>query len=181
MMFATLTRFPLHFALAALLLFAGCSTPPPSSSDELALKADCSSIRQTPQAPQTYYLRQNPLEMTPENIENGKQLYRREAKPVPCMNCHGVNGDGRGPIGKHLQPSPTDFTCKALMDNLPDGQLFWVIENGSGLFELEHEQSKAKIKRPGRRPRYTAMRGHKNELTEEQIWEVILYLRTFSK
>lgn len=141
----------------------------------------CPPARETPQAPQSHYLKQNPLAATPDNIERGKQLYESNATPVSCANCHGLNGDGQGPIGKHLQPPPTDFTCKALMDTLPDGQLFWVVENGSGLFEFLPDHSRETLKRPGRRPRYTAMRGHKNELTETQIWQLVLYIRNFSK
>jgi hypothetical protein len=142
---------------------------------------ECPPVRETPQAPQSYYLKPNPLAPTPDNVEKGKRLYESDTKPASCASCHGLYGDGQGPIGKHLQPPPTDFTCKALMDNLPDGQLFWIVENGSGLFELPLGHSREAIKRPGRRPRYTAMRGHKNELTEEQIWQLVLYIRTFSK
>jgi cytochrome c553 len=182
MILANSTRFRLHLTLAAMILVAGCTAPPPSgNSVDLAIAAECPPKRETPQAPQSYYFRQSPLAATPENIEKGKRLYVSDARPVSCANCHGIQGDGQGPIGKHLQPPPTPFTCKALMDTLPDGQLFWVIENGSGLFELAPGHSREAIKRPGRRPRYTAMRGHKNELTEEQIWQLVLYLRTFSK
>ncbi|WP_420812590.1 c-type cytochrome [Nitrosococcus wardiae] len=65
--------------------------------------------------------------------KKGKQLYLTDAEPVACANCHGVHGDGQGPIGKYLQPPPTNFTCAELMDALPNGQLFWVIKSGSGL------------------------------------------------
>jgi cytochrome c5 len=40
-----------------------------------------------------------------ENFEKGKKLY--EAK---CQLCHGVKGDGKGPIGDSFTPSPRDFT-----------------------------------------------------------------------
>jgi cytochrome c553 len=189
MISANSTQFRLYLTLAAMILIAGCTAAmmreepayaSSTASDGSSLGGTCPLPRETSQAPQSYYLKQNPLAATPDNIEKGKRLYVNDARPVSCANCHGLQGDGQGPTGKHLQPPPTDFTCKALMDTLPDGQLFWIIENGSGLFELAPGHSRETIKRPGRRPRYTAMRGHKNELTEEQIWQLVLYIRTFS-
>jgi len=186
----TSTRFRPYLAVAALMLIAGCTRTmmeeesAPSSfrtADDHPSIGKCPPTRETPQAPQAYYLKPNPLASTPGNLEKGKRLYESDATPISCSNCHGLYGDGQGPTGNRLQPPPTDFTCKALMDFLPDGQLFWVIENGSGLFELTPGHSRETLKRPGRRPRYTAMRGHKNELTEEQIWQLVLYIRTFSK
>lgn len=186
----TSTRFRPYWALTALMLIAGCTRT--MMEEESAHSSSgtaenhpnlwrCPPTRETPQAPQSYYLKPNPLARTPGNIEKGKRLYESDAVPVSCANCHGLYGDGQGPIGKHLQPPPTDFTCKALMESLPDGQLFWIVENGSGLYELTPGHSRETLKRPGRRPRYTAMRGHKNELTEKQIWQLVLYIRTFSK
>lgn len=176
--------------LGSLLFISGCSTTAQqdehryaavNSTDQHASSMECPPDRQTPQAPQSYYLKENPLPATAAHIGQGKWLYEKGAEPVACANCHGLKGDGQGPIGKHLYPPATDFTCKELMDAIPDGQLFWIIENGSGMFEIPVGHGRESIKRPGRRPRYTAMRGHQTYLNEEQTWQLIHYLRTFAK
>jgi len=81
------------------------------------------------------------------------------AKPLACMNCHSTKGDGAGPLGGGLIPPPRNFTCGTTMKDIPDGQLFWIIKHGS----------------PG-----TAMVGFSGQLTDEEIWTVIHYLRTFA-
>ena len=42
---------------------------------------------------------------TPELLAQGKKLFEQN-----CSACHGSNGDGKGPAGAALKPSPTDFT-----------------------------------------------------------------------
>lgn len=34
-------------------------------------------------------------------------------------------------MGIALVPPPRNFTCGTMMKNIPDGQLFWSIKNGS--------------------------------------------------
>jgi len=38
------------------------------------------------------------------NLAAGSKLYRRH-----CLQCHGLTGDGRGPVGPWLQPHPRDY------------------------------------------------------------------------
>ena len=47
---------------------------------------------------------------TPELLAQGKKLFEQN-----CSPCHGPNGDGKGPVGAALKPSPNDFT-KPLKD-----------------------------------------------------------------
>ncbi|MGH7833100.1 MAG: hypothetical protein ACREQK_05615 [Candidatus Binatia bacterium] len=47
------------------------------------------------------------------------------------------------------------------MRRITDGQMHWVIENGSGELHLPARQGAQEIERPGRRTRFTAMRSHK--------------------
>jgi mono/diheme cytochrome c family protein len=75
------------------------------------------------------------------------------------MNCHGQQGDGAGPIGAALVPPPRNFTCGATMKEISDGQLFWVIQNGS----------------PG-----TGMMAFPG-LSDDEVWQLIHYLRTLSR
>ena len=119
----------------------------------------CPQPRKTVTAPEQYLKLKNPLEVTPQNILAGKTLFRVDAEPTACKVCHGVSGDGLGILFHRVEPKPRNFTCVHTMDDLPDGQLFWVIKNGS----------------PG-----TAMPSF-SYLEDDQIWQLILYLRSFSK
>jgi len=58
-----------------------------------------------------------------------------------------------------LQPPPRDFTCGETMRDLPDGQLFWIIKNGS----------------PGTgMPAFAGM-------SDEQAWQIIQRIRTLAR
>src|SRR5947207_3711230 len=46
-----------------------------------------------------------------------------------CVICHGGDGSGDTPIGNGLYPKPPDLRRSATQD-LSDGELFWIIENG---------------------------------------------------
>ena len=72
--------------------------------------------------------KKNPVAATPENIAKGKALF--EGKGT-CFNCHGKKGDGQGEAGKILNPSPRNFTNCKFHKKRKDGELFWVIKNGS--------------------------------------------------
>ena len=46
-----------------------------------------------------------------------------------CAICHANDGSGDTPIGSGLYPKPPDLRL-ASTQNLSDGELFWIIENG---------------------------------------------------
>jgi mono/diheme cytochrome c family protein len=73
--------------------------------------------------------------------------------------CHGEQGDGKGIMGAALAPPPRNFTCGSMMKDIPDGQLFWIIKNGS----------------PG-----TGMMPFSG-LADEQVWQLIHYVRSLAK
>ncbi len=118
----------------------------------------CPQNRKTEKAPSQYFKKMNPLALTKENIEKGKQLFTKDAKPTACKLCHGPHGNGNGNLARRMEPPPRNFTCREVMENLPDGQLFWIIQNGS---------------------KNTAMPAHKFTLSKEEIWQLILYIRKF--
>ena len=100
----------------------------------------------------------NPIASTPESIAKGKALY--EGKGT-CFNCHGKNGDGQGEAGKILNPSPRDFTNCKFHKKRKDGELLWIIKNGSegtGMVSLIPAA-----------------------ITEEEAWYIINYERSFCK
>ena len=119
----------------------------------------CPQPRKTVTAPDNYLKTKNPLEATPQNILAGKTLFQVDSKPSACRICHGISGDGFGIMFHRVKPKPRNFTCVYTMEELPDGQLFWIIQNGS----------------PG-----TAMPSF-SYLADDQVWQLILYLRSFSK
>jgi len=119
----------------------------------------CPQPRFTKKAPEAIYNLTNPLQATEENLKKGELLFQTRAKPMPCKHCHGQSGDGRGPMARGFDPPPRDFTCSVTINGVPDGQLFWIIQNGS----------------PG-----TGMVAY-HRLKDEEIWQVILYVRELAK
>jgi mono/diheme cytochrome c family protein len=58
--------------------------------------------------------------------EKGKQVFM-----IYCVTCHGEHGDGKGPVGKTLQPPPRDFTVGKFLYGGTDQAIFEVITNGA--------------------------------------------------
>src|SRR5690349_17270310 len=105
-----------------LMLQAQDGHPPPG---------ECPQPRFTGKAPANVYRLKNPLPASKENIKAGQKLYRSESKPVACQECHGKKGDGKGSMAEMFDPPPRNFACKQTVNGIPDGQLFWIIQNGS--------------------------------------------------
>ena len=116
--------------------------------------ANCPQPRTTVKAPEEYYDLVNPLENTAANIEKGRLLFTLDAQPT-CVMCHGSKGDGTGGFGADMSPKPRNFTCTETMKVISNGQLFWVIQNGSPDTGM---------------PPFQGFR-------DEQIWQLILYIR----
>jgi mono/diheme cytochrome c family protein len=64
------------------------------------------------------------LAATPQLLERAKDHFADH-----CAICHGNDGRGDTPIGRGLHPRVPDLTLAATQE-LPDGELFWIIENG---------------------------------------------------
>ena len=124
----------------------------------VALAEDCVQKRSTPLAPENILKQSNPLGNTPDNISAGEKLYQKDAKPLACVQCHGAKGQGDGVMAKGMNPRPRDFSCLTMMKDIPDGQLFWIIKNGS---------------------KGTGMMAF-GSLNDNQIWQVVEYIRKLS-
>jgi mono/diheme cytochrome c family protein len=74
-----------------------------------------------------------------------------------CAQCHGERGKGDGPEAAMHSPSPSDLTYSRHMNAVTDGEVFYQIGEG-------------------RKP----MPSFKKRLTEEQRWELVLFVRSFS-
>ena len=99
-------------------------------------------------APKEASERQNPAPKDQESIERGKALYRQY-----CASCHGINGQGDGPLAKNLTPKPAELVERAAHHS--DGDFAWKITNGRG-----------------------AMPGFKDQLSENQIWDVTNFIKS---
>ncbi len=74
--------------------------------------------------PSNARLTQNPLLASPED-QRAARLHFADH----CAICHGNNGGGQTMIGDGLYPKPPDLRLPETQ-NLTDGELFWIIENG---------------------------------------------------
>ena len=119
----------------------------------------CPQPRQTRRAPGKFRNMTNPLTANADNIKAGETLFQQTAMPLACMNCHGVKGDGHGPMGAALNPRPRNFTCGETMKDISDGQMYWIIKNGS---------------------KGTGMMAFYG-MPDNQIWQLILYIRELAK
>jgi len=98
----------------------------------------------------------SPLPSSPEFVEQGKALYNGKGA---CFNCHGTEGDGNGPLAAQLNPSPRNFQHHGFWRHRMEGEIFWVIKNGSA---------------------GTSMVGFGEQLTDREIWAILQYLRGFA-
>jgi putative copper export protein/mono/diheme cytochrome c family protein/peroxiredoxin len=87
------------------------------------------------------------------SIANGLRLYGEH-----CAVCHGVGGYGDGPAAPGLRPPPADLTAKHTADHTA-GDIFWWLTHG----------------KPG-----TAMPGFAAQLSEEDRWDLINFVRALS-
>jgi mono/diheme cytochrome c family protein len=98
----------------------------------------------------------NPIPSTEDNIEKGKALFHGKAF---CLTCHGRDGRGLADVEGLRGKLPRNFTDKVWQAARMDGELFWILKNGS----------------PG-----TDMASFVPlVLTEEEAWHVVLYVRSF--
>ena len=98
-----------------------------------------------------------------QHVENGRQVYYRN-----CVFCHGDDMSGNGMFAHALDPIPTNFTDQGTIPNLRETFLFWrIAKGGPGLPEEGG-------------PWDTAMPAWEEFLTEEEIWDAVLFLYDFT-
>ena len=81
---------------------------------------------------------------------DGAKLFKNN-----CEVCHGAEGRGDGPAGQALDPQPRNLA--ELQAVAGDDYLFWRVSEG----------------KPG-----TSMVAWKGILNEEQVWQVVSFIRT---
>jgi hypothetical protein len=106
--------------------------------------------------------RSNP-EQFRTHVANGRRVYYRN-----CVFCHGDDLSGNGMFVHGLDPLPTNFADKGTIAGLRDTFLFWRISKGGP--GLPEEGG----------PWDTAMPAWEKILTEEEMWEAVLFLYDFT-
>ncbi|QPJ63960.1 MAG: cytochrome c [Candidatus Nitrohelix vancouverensis] len=138
--------------VAALVAFGvSCAPIAVSSADE-----NCPQARKTLSAPAKFQAMQGG---DGASLEKGRALYETQSKPIACKVCHGDQGNGLGDPDFESFPPARNFACAETMKGISDGQLFWIIKNGS--------------------PR-TSMPAFK-DLTTDEAWSLVAYIRSFSR
>ena len=104
----------------------------------------------------TFEIEINKTPITPVSLENGKNIFEKN-----CSSCHGLTGNGDGPVAKNLNPSPAKLSDPKLTGdkNTEAYDNFEVINVGIA---------------------NTGMKAWAGTLSEGQIWDVTYYIRTFS-
>jgi mono/diheme cytochrome c family protein len=98
--------------------------------------------------PSEYAGKTNPLDASAATA--GAEVFKTN-----CVACHGEQGKGDGIASGSLDPKPADLGV--VNQQVGDDYLFWRISEG----------------KPG-----TAMVAWKSILTEEQVWQVVTFVRT---
>jgi mono/diheme cytochrome c family protein len=94
-----------------------------------------------------------------EHVARGGEIYIRN-----CIYCHGDNLDGKGHFAAGFNPPPANFQDPGTIAMLQEAYLFWRIAKGGP--GLPREST----------PWNSVMPAWEDRLTEEQIWQVIMYL-----
>ena len=113
------------------------------------------AAQQKPQSwpvPAEYKNKANPIKSSAATIADGKESFDKM-----CASCHGKKGLGDGPKAKTLDSPSGDFTT-ARFQTQTDGELYWKTKTGK-----------------------EDMPAYKGKLTDEEIWSVVHYTRTFKK
>ena len=121
----------------------------------VALMTFATSVAQQPKpwvVPDKDKNMKNPVAVNDASIKAGQALYVKN-----CAACHGKTGLGDGPKSKSLKTAMTSFT-KAEFQNQTDGELFFRTKTGRG-----------------------DMTKFEGKLSENDIWNVVNYTRTFKK
>lgn len=100
--------------------------------------------------------RPNPIPADVSSVAKGRAIFSGT-----CSPCHGAAGRGDGPTAAFLQRNgvpvhPSDLTDPALWEQ-SDGAIYWKISEGR-----------------------TPMPAFRESLSDEQLWELVLYVRTLA-
>jgi len=125
-----------------------------STEEKLPIVTSDNIVLDRPAVPGDYSGKENPYSTDEAASESGQKLYTKY-----CANCHGKEGAGDGPSSPSLDPKPQNLT--STQPNLMDDYLFWRISEGGSM-----------------EPFKSSMPPWKSVLNEEDIWQIITYIRS---
>jgi len=109
-----------------------------------------------PDAPAEYQKMKNPYKPKKKKIvEAGQKWYKRK-----CKKCHGMKGDGKGSAAEDNSYESTAFAKKGYLKGRSDGQLFFIIKEGSKDTDME-----------------TFGEGSDANISDDDIWKIITFMR----
>lgn len=94
-----------------------------------------------------------------KHVATGGEIYIRN-----CIYCHGDNLDGKGHFAPGFNPPPANFQDPGTIAMLQEAYLFWRIAKGGPGLPKEST------------PWNSVMPAWEERLSEDQIWQVIMYL-----
>jgi len=103
--------------------------------------------------PAAYKGKTNPKSTTVAIVIRGADFYNEN-----CSSCHGLMGFGNGAAGNALRPKPADLAWSMGNPALKDDFFLWTIAEGGAQFGSN-------------------MPAFKDKLRQDQIWEMITYMR----
>jgi len=104
--------------------------------------------------PETAATERSPLTASATDLAKGQGLFKAK-----CHRCHGADGSGHGPDSDPSHPAGDLTDGRAALRN-PDGVLFYKIWNGRA------------------KPKMPAM---KLDLTQDDVWRLVAYVKTLRK
>jgi mono/diheme cytochrome c family protein len=102
-------------------------------------------------APKAAAERQNPVSFSQASVAAGQAIYSKK-----CTRCHGTNAEGLSPKVTGLKKWTSNLVLG--LQNHSDGDFFWKIQNGRG-----------------------AMPSFGKELSENEIWDVINFVKSIPR
>ena len=141
---------------------AALRTAHPAPPDELTYRDKVIGLTQEVENP-FRHLEKDDVEAFKAHAENGRRVYYQN-----CFYCHGDDLDGEGHFAHGLNPLPANFQDPGIIPNYQEAFFFWRISKGG----------------PGMQPAATpwdsAMPVWEDHLTEEEIWDVIIFLSEYT-
>ena len=110
-----------------------------------------------PEVPAEYAGKTNPFANQADAATAGGVLYAER-----CASCHGATGLGDGPAAAALDPKPADLA--AVAGDMADDFFFWRIMEGGAM-----------------EPFNSSMPAQKGILTDDQVWQLVTFVRTLAK
>jgi mono/diheme cytochrome c family protein len=95
----------------------------------------------------------NPVKPTAASTAQAKKTYGYD-----CAMCHGSEGAGKGDLAVDMKLKLPDYRDPAALKDKTDGELFYIIKNGTGDMPPEGERAKP-----------------------DEIWNLVIYVRSFAK